>query len=100
MSSHHDWAEKVIEQHDREKPFAPENGQPLKFKIGEAVIYTNDYGVSFGPHRVTGLHQPTEPSSLYASGYRYYLDKVSCWMPVKESSLSVVPVESLITVAC
>lgn len=95
MSSHHDWETEIIAQHARETPFAPENGQPLKFVVGDAVIYTNDYGVSFGPRRVTGLYQPDMPSSLYATGYRYYLDKDSHWMPVKESSLSAVPAESL-----
>ena len=95
MSSHHDWETEIIAQHARETPFAPENGQPLKFGVGDAVIYTNDYGVSFGPRRVTGLYQPDMPSSLYATGYRYYLDKDSHWMPVKESSLSAVPAESL-----
>jgi hypothetical protein len=28
-------------------PFAPENGQPLRFKIGDAVIFTNEYGAQF-----------------------------------------------------
>lgn len=88
MSSHYTWEAAAIKQHDREKPFAPENGRPLQFNVGDAVIYTNDYGVSFGPHRVTGLYQPAMQCSLYATGYRYYLDTASHWMPVKESSLS------------
>lgn len=29
MSSHWKWAEKVAAQHDQEKTFAPEKGQPL-----------------------------------------------------------------------
>ena len=42
MSSHWEWMEEVIRKHDAEHPFAPENGQPLKFKPGDKVIYTND----------------------------------------------------------
>jgi hypothetical protein len=41
MSSHHDYIIEITAQHDALKPFAPENGQPLRFKIGDAVIYTN-----------------------------------------------------------
>lgn len=88
MASHHEWAEEVIAQHDELKPFAPENGESLKFNIGAPVIYTNDYGVSF-PLRVTGHYKPETPCSLYARGYRYLLDKDSHWMPVKEDSLQL-----------
>ena len=47
MSSHHDYIIEITAQHDALKPFAPENGQPLRFKIGDAVIYTNEYGAQF-----------------------------------------------------
>ncbi|MDH0419111.1 hypothetical protein [Delftia tsuruhatensis] len=80
MSSHHDYIIEITAQHDALKPFAPENGQPLRFKIGDAVIYTNEYGAQFR-RRVTGL------SGLYARGARYLLDSSSPWMPVAESSL-------------
>ena len=86
MSSHHDYIIEITAQHDALKPFAPENGQPLRFKIGDAVIYTNEYGAQFR-RRVTGFYRPTEPSGLYARGRRYYLDSTSPWMPVAESSL-------------
>lgn len=86
MSSHHDWEDATIQRHDLEKPFAPENGTPLAFKAGDSVIYTNDQGVSFN-RTVTGLFQPQQTDSLYATGYRYMLDKDAYWMPVKESSL-------------
>jgi hypothetical protein len=59
--------------------------QPLRFKIGDAVIYTNEFGAQFR-RRVTGFYQPTEPSGLYARR-RYYLNSTSPWMPVAESSL-------------
>ncbi|MDX7079543.1 hypothetical protein SJ279_19710 [Citrobacter freundii] len=86
MSSHHDWVIEVSAQHDAQKPFAPENGQPLRFKIGDAVIYTNDFGVQFH-RRVTGFYRPAGPCGLYALGRRYFINSTSPWMPVAESSL-------------
>ena len=86
MSSHHDYIIEITAQHDALKPFAPENGQPLRFKIGDAVIYTNEFGAQFR-RRVTGFYQPTGLSGLYARGARYLLDSSSPWMPVSESSL-------------
>lgn len=86
MSSHWAWCKKIAEQHDREKPFAPENGQPLKLKIGDKVIYTNDYGVQFN-QVVTGIFQREEGESLYCTGKRYYLNWDCHWMPATESSL-------------
>ena len=86
MSSHHDWIIEITAEHDARKPFAPENGQPLTFKIGDAVIYTNDAGLQF-QRRVTGFYRPAGPSRLYALGRRYFLDSSSPWMPVSESSL-------------
>ena len=71
MSSHHDYIIEITAQHEALKPFAPENGQPLRFKIGDAVIYTNEYGAQFRC-RVTGFYQPTGLSGLYARGARYY----------------------------
>ncbi|MNV76379.1 hypothetical protein D3C71_1697260 [compost metagenome] len=56
------------------------------FKIGDAVIYTNEFGAQF-PCRVTRFYQPSGLSGLYARGARYLLDSSSPWMPVAESSL-------------
>ena len=86
MSSHHDYIIEIIAQHDALKPFAPENGQPLRFAMGDAVIYTNEFGAQFRRH-VTGFYQPAGLSGLYARGARYLLDSTSPWMPVAESSL-------------
>lgn len=47
MSRHHDRIIEITAEHDARKPFVPENGQPLRFKIGEAVIYTNQFGAQF-----------------------------------------------------
>ena len=86
MSSHHDYIIEITAQHDARKPFAPESGQPLRFKIGDAVIYTNEHGAQFR-RRVTEFYRPTGLSGLYARGARYLLDSTSPWMPVSESSL-------------
>lgn len=87
MSSHQEWEEEVTAQHDAQKPFAPENGQPLRFKIGDPVIYTNPAGIDF-PLRVTGFYQrPDSPDGMYATGARYLLDWNSPWYPVPESRL-------------
>lgn len=87
MSSHHEWVEEVMAEHDAHKPFAPENGQPLRFAIGDRVIYTNPAGIEFR-RRITGFfHRPASPSGLYARGARYLVDSDCHWMPVAESSL-------------
>jgi hypothetical protein len=87
MSSHWAWAERVTAEHDQNKPFAPENGQPLRFAIGDHVIFTNDYGVEF-EMQITGFFErPEAPCGLYARGSRYLVNSSSPWFPVKESSL-------------
>lgn len=86
MSSHWEWEKGMVAQHDLEKLFAPENGVPLKFQIGDAVVFTNEFDVCFNL-RITGFYQPTFPCSLYANGHRYLVDSSSPWFPVKESSL-------------
>ncbi len=86
MSSHHDYILEITAQHDALKPFAPENEKPLRFAIGDAVIYTNEFGAQF-QRRVTGFYRPAGLSGLYARGARYLLDSSSPWMPMSESSL-------------
>ena len=86
MSSHHDYIIEISARHDALNTFAPENGQPLRFKIGDAVIYTNEFGAQFR-RRVTWFYRLTGLSGLYARGARYLLNSSSPWMPVSESSL-------------
>ena len=86
MSSHWEWEKETIIEHNENKPFAPENGEPLKFNIGDNVICTNDYGVEFSL-KVTGYYKPEKIDSLYAVGYRYLLDWDCYWMPASEKSL-------------
>jgi hypothetical protein len=89
MSSHWEWAKKVVALHDQDRPFAPENGVPLRFKIGDPVIFTNVYGVRFRL-RITGFFQRSaEPCAMYATGYRYLVDSSSPWFPVKEEHLQL-----------
>ena len=89
MSSHWKWVEAEMAEHDRTQPFAPENGNPLKFAVGDHVIFTNDYGVEFAL-TVTGIYErPEKPCGQYAHGARYYLNKASHWFPVSEASLRV-----------
>ena len=88
MSCHGDWQKEVILRHNAESPFAPENGQPLKFGIGDHVIYTNDNGVVFN-QKITGFYKPEPIDSLYATGCRYLLNTDCYWMPVRENNLSV-----------
>lgn len=86
MSSHHDWAERIHAEHGATKPFAPENGDSLRFAIGDSVLYTNAAKIEFR-RRITGFYRPSGPCSLYAQGARYFIDSCSPWMPVKELEL-------------
>jgi len=66
---------------------------PLRFKIGDAVTFTNDYGVVFKGRKVTGYFKPEANddginSRLYSYGYRYFIDSDAPWMPTKESALT------------
>jgi hypothetical protein len=88
MSSHWDHIGRLIVEHDELKPYALENGKPLRHAIGETVSYTNDYGVSFC-YQITGFFEPTTDAGLYAAGYRYLVNSDSHWMPITETSLSV-----------
>ena len=64
-------------------------GQPqadLKFKVGDRVTFTNEFGVVFEGHTVTGFYEET--GLLYQYGRRYYIDTDCYWFPKKESELS------------
>ena len=84
--SHQDWEKEMIEKHDLQKPFAPENGNELLFKIGDDIIYTKDNGAIF-TFKVTKLYQPNPIDSHYAIGCRYLLNWDCPWFPVKECNL-------------
>lgn len=90
MSSHWEWQKEVIAEHEKNKPFAPENGEPLKYKPGDEVIFTNEFGVKFAL-KVRELYKPVPIDSLYARGKRYLLAS-SGNLPVTEASLEPAPV--------
>jgi hypothetical protein len=52
---------------------------------GQQVMFTNDFGISFGPHEILGF--ATEPIK---SGGCVYFDHDSFWMPCNPSQLTPV----------
>ena len=40
--SHHEAVDELVKRHDATTPFAPENGESLKFNVGDKVTYVND----------------------------------------------------------
>jgi hypothetical protein len=87
MSSHWEWAQQVAARHDATCPYAPENGQQLRFKIGDSVIFTNRAGIEFHVIIAGYYERPQEPCGLYAQGARYLLSWESPWFPVAERTL-------------
>jgi hypothetical protein len=94
MSSHWDYVEQRIKDYDLNKPFAPENGEALKFAIGQTVVFTNDYGVEFRP-TITGLYKRESDAGMYSAGYRYLVNSSSPWFPVKEQSLRLAAIKGV-----
>jgi hypothetical protein len=86
MSSHWEYVDRVVAEHDDNKPFAPENGQPLKFKTGDAVIYTNPNGIEYYL-TVKGLYERQTQGAMYARGARYLLDWSCHWYPAMEANM-------------
>jgi len=80
-----------LASHDLARPFAPENGQPLKFKIGDLVAVRISDEISVV--RVIGYYQARD--GLYARGKRYLLDVETHWVPYSEDQLVKVTGHSL-----
>lgn len=40
---HHEAMAELVRQHDKERPYAPENGHPLAFAPGDKVTFVNDF---------------------------------------------------------
>ena len=88
--SYHTAMEELIEEAERTRPYAPENGKPLRFKVGDAVQYYSDGGTLVLPmvYRISALMTKAENPGWYAMGYRYWLDSAKpTWMPVAELNL-------------
>lgn len=78
-----------VARHDMERPFAPENGQPLRFGIGDAVAIRELMeadGEGITVYQVTGYYVRKE-SALYANGKRYLLNVDAHWFPYSEAEL-------------
>lgn len=58
-----------------------------KFAVGDPVMFTNDYGVTFGPHLVIGFDKGD--GLLFKYGKHIYLDLDCYWHPCAESSLEL-----------
>jgi hypothetical protein len=59
-----------------------------KFKAGDRVIYTNDYGVNWGTKTIKELDTPDK------WGHRYYITPTDApWMYVREKNLELAPPE-------
>lgn len=53
-------------------------------KVGDRVIYKNDFGIKFGPFEVIGFEKKED-----ISGGRFvYLNKDCYWFPVKAEQLT------------
>jgi hypothetical protein len=51
-------------------------------------MFTNDYGLKFGPHKIIGFCKGN--GLLFKYGKHVYLDFDSYWCPVAEASLEVL----------
>lgn len=64
------------------------NQQRHGLTVGQSVMYTNDYGATFGPYLITGF---ATPAQTLLSGADVFLNKTSWWCPVKAASLRPLP---------
>lgn len=57
----------------------------VEYKKGDMVMFTNEYGIEFGPHEVLGFKsKPT------ASGRQVYFDHYPYWMACRPEQLTLV----------
>lgn len=49
----------------------------VNLSTGDMIMYTNEYGVTFGPHQVLGFCEPDE------YGRCIYFDHDAYWFPAK-----------------
>lgn len=57
----------------------------IDFKVGDRVVFTNDYGVSFPDMMIIAIGKD---NGLWKYGRCIYLDNDCYWFPVKPESLS------------
>lgn len=58
-----------------------------KFKVGDIVTYTNDYGVVFPGHKIIGFDNGD--CLTFEQGSHIYIDFDCYWSPVKSHSLTL-----------
>lgn len=56
----------------------------INFKVGDRVIFTNDYGFSFGPYTIQGISKNYD-----VNGRRIFIDKESFWFPCSAKNLKL-----------
>lgn len=57
---------------------------PCNFQVGDQVMFTNEYGIEFGPFKVIGFTKPEHTNW----GNFIHLDFDSPWAPVKLYSIT------------
>jgi hypothetical protein len=62
--------------------------EACKLRVGQSVNFTNDNGVTFGPHKIIGFDKGD--GLLFKYGKHVYLDFDCYWCPVAETSLEVL----------
>ena len=58
----------------------------IDFKVGDKVVFTNDYGVSFIDQTIIAIGKHND---LWKYGHCIYLDNDSYWYPVKPESVTI-----------
>lgn len=58
----------------------------VDFKVGDRVVFTNDYGVSFPNQKIIAIGKDED---MWKYGHCIYLNKESYWHPVKPESLEL-----------
>lgn len=59
------------------------------FQIGDSVMFTNDYGLTFGPYKITGVTK-TPYWKKFSSDVGYYLNCDNPWFERRGSKLKLV----------
>lgn len=60
--------------------------RPCEFKVGDIVMFTNDYGIEFGPYKVLGYTTPENEMH----GHFIHIDYDCVWFPTSPESLKKV----------
>lgn len=75
-----------VEQFYASNSMVSEPPRPCNFKVGDVVMYTNDYGITFGPFNVIGF---TKPENVL-NGRCVHINTDAPWYPVHVEQLTLV----------